>query len=247
MAPPIPQLKREEIEPLIEGVFHKGRSAGQADLYALKWDGQEALLKDFSTRPAWIRFFWGRFVIAREFRVMRRLWGVEGIPKVLATVGSYGILMERLNAVRIPHRTETAPPIEFFDRASELVRTIHARGIGHGDLRRKNILIDAEGRPYLIDFATAVSVKPGITKLVLQPAFRFYERIDAFQLAEMKADFYEAQLSEEEREALDHPPWYMRFGWFFKKRVLRLRKARHRRKLRRKFWKWWYRGGRRQQ
>jgi hypothetical protein len=39
---------------------------------------------------------------------------------------------------------------------------MHARGVAHLDLRhRSNVLADAEGHPVLLDFASAVCVRPG--------------------------------------------------------------------------------------
>lgn len=229
--PPIPEVPLEDLKPLLRECIHAARSIAQADLYALSWNGEEAVLKDFSGRPWWIRRFYAPFVLAREFRALRRLQGVTGIPRLFASAGPYAFLMERLNARRLPRDREHPPSAEFFDRAMALVAELHDRGIGHGDLRRLNIMIDAEERPYLIDFATAVTSKPGLEGVLSRFLFRRYRVIDRVKMIRIKSEFYPDRLTPEERTELAAAPWYLNFGRTIKKRVLRLRKPHHRRRL----------------
>ncbi len=239
MASSIPEISYADVKPLLTNLLHAGRSLAQANIYALQWAGKEAALKDFSARPWWIRFFWGRWVIAREARALRRLRDVQGVPQLLATVGPHAILMERLEARRLPKEMEQAPPIEFYERASVLLGALHKRGIAHGDLRRKNLLMDDQARPYLIDFATCITSKPGWIGWPFRFLFRRIATVDRYHLAQMKADFYADRLVAEETSLLEHPPWHLRFGRFFRKKVLRLRKARHRKKILRRIRRGW--------
>ncbi len=228
MAPIIPTIPFAEIKPRLSGLIHQGRSGAQADIHSLEWEGNPAVLKDFSARQFWIRWTWGRIIIAREYRALRRLWGVEGIPKIYARVGSYGIVMERLNAKRLPRNRETAPSLEYFDRAKALICALHEKGIGHGDIRRLNLLMDDAGKPYLIDFATAVQNKEGIFGWPFRILFGRYSFVDLHQLAKMKSNFYPDHMTEEEKATLVNLPWDLRIASFFKQKVLRLRKRRYR-------------------
>lgn len=209
----------------------------QADLFELEWEGAPAILKDYHGRPALIRATLGRVVLGREFRALRRLDGVAGVPRLLGDLGPHAMLMERLDAERLPRDEVNPPPIEFFDRLDALVATLHKRGIGHGDLRRTNIMIDAEHRPYLIDFATAVTAKSGdsgmdrIQAAVTGFLFRRMARVDRAKLARIKAEFHPEALSDAEKRHAERNPWYMRLGRGFKKYVLRYRKPHHRRRL----------------
>jgi tRNA A-37 threonylcarbamoyl transferase component Bud32 len=231
MAPTIPEIPYDDIKPLIGQLIHAGRSAVQADVYEIQWNGRPAIIKDFTARPAWLRTTWGSLMIGREFRALRRVQGIEGIPRLLARAGPYALVMQRIHGDRFPRRRETPPPVEFFDRASLLLKSLHDRGVGHGDVRRKNLMMDAEARPHLIDFATAVAAKPGAAGVVSRALFRRYCVVDAFQLAQMKADFHPDRLTDEERALLKRPPWYLMLGQFLKRYVYRYRKARHRRRL----------------
>ena len=227
----IPDIPQEEIQPLVGECIHPARSSFQADLYAVSWEGRPALLKDFSGRPWWVRRLWAPVAMGREFRVLRRLQGLEGIPRLLGRVGTHAILIERLAAQRLPRNREQPPPLEFFGRASELLARLHARGVGHGDLRRKNILIDQENRPYFIDFATALTAKPGPAGSLSRFAFRRCAVIDLATLARIKSDFYPDALTPREKDFIDHAPWYLKMGRFLKKKVYRLKKPHHRRAL----------------
>ena len=85
------------------------------------------------------------------------------------------------NPVRIGRNAEeerperaAPPPVDACESAAELqlegvltelesaVRGLHARGVVHLDLRhRSNVLVARDGRPVLIDFASAVCFRPG--------------------------------------------------------------------------------------
>lgn len=230
----LPNIPYDEAWQLTTGCLHPARSMGQADLYTLDWQGRPALLKDFTARPLPIRFFLSRFVLTRELRALQTLAGLPGIPQLYGRAGKHAFLMERLDAKRLPRNRETPPPPDFFDRARALLDSIHARGVGHGDLRRKNILIDSENRPYLIDFATAVVARPDASGAFSQWLYRRVTDVDLFTLARIKSEFYPDRLTDEERQRLASAPWYLRLGRFLKKNVYRLRKPHHRRAVMRR-------------
>ena len=199
----------------------------QADLYEIEWEGQPALLKDFSRRPWIVRRVWGRAIVAREIRALRRLQGIEGIPRLYAVAGPEAFIMERLDANRMPQRKEPPPPPIFWQNARRLIDQLHGRGIGHGDLRRKNILIGPRGEAYLIDFATSFfrKEKPGLGGRLSAAIFRRYERIDRVTYARIKATYKKSGgLSAEEQRWLDEQPMYLKIGRVLKKKVYRLRK-----------------------
>jgi hypothetical protein len=91
--------------------------------------------------------------------------------------------------------------------------------------------MDDEGRPYFIDFATAIVARPGLAGLVSRFVFRRFAAIDRWTLVRIKSDFYPEALTSEERHLLEHPPWHLRVGRCLKKNVYRLRKPHHRREL----------------
>lgn len=234
---PIAEISMETVKPLLGECLHRARSSAQADLYPLQWEGRAALLKDFSARPLWIRIIWSRVIGAREFRALRRLKGTEGIPQLFARVGPDALLMEHLDARRLPKNREKPPSVEFFARLDRLMDALHERGIGHGDIRRLNILIDDKERPYLIDFATAVACRPGFGGVLKRFLFRRYKKIDRFNLARIKSELLPEAMTDADREILASQPWYLKVGRFLKKNVYRLKKKRHRKRLMKKITK----------
>lgn len=229
--PRIPEIPYSDVESLRGECIHPAKSVAQADLYELQWEGGAAILKDFSGRPWWIRHSMVRIVMGREFRALRRLQGVEGIPRLLGRAGPNAILLERLSARRLPRNRETPPPLEYFDRVQSLVGILHEKGIGHGDLRRLNILIDARNRPYLIDFATSCTAKPGVGGLISRFLFRRMVEVDLTKLARIRSEFYPEALTPEQTARLESPPAYLRLARLFKKNVLHLRKRSRRKQL----------------
>lgn len=208
--------------------FHAGRSVAQADLFEIEWEGRPALLKDFSGRPWVVRRVWGRVIIAREIRALQRMAGVAGFPALYVTAGPEAFIMERLDADRMPPKRRAPPPPVFWENARAIIDELHRHGIGHGDLRRKNILIGPRGEAYLIDFATAFfrSGGAGIGGRISEAIFRRYQRIDRVTYARIKATYTRVEnLTDEEREWLAAEPWYLKVGRFLKQHVYALRRA----------------------
>lgn len=240
----IPEIPRAELEGRIGAKFHTARHRLSADLYQVDWDGKPALLKDYEGRPWWVRRFWAPVLVGREFRTLRRLQGLEGVPRLYARVGPTALLMEHLQARRLPRDGEPLPDPILFDRLRKLIDQLHERGVGHGDLRRMNILMDEEARPYLIDFETAVTGKEGFWGWFSRFGARRLVRVDQVALAKIKFDLFPDDLTEEERALIENAPWYLRVGHFFK-HLYRYKKPRHRARLKKDLWRWYRRTKRR--
>lgn len=199
------------------------------DLYLLLPPFDGWVLKDFSKRPLWMRLLLHRRILAREERGLRALAGMAGVPRLAGRVDADALVMERLRADRMPHRWEAAPPLEVFARIRALVAEMHRRGWTHGDLRRKNILVDAQERPFLIDFATAFHAGPAAGPL-RRWVFRHLERVDLITLARIKRTYHPNELTGEETALLADVPWALRAGRWLKRHVYRpVRKWRKRR------------------
>lgn len=226
-----PELDYAAVRSRIGPPLRAANSPFQANLFPLEWEGEAAVLKDLSASPWPVRQTWARIVIAREARVMARVRGIEGTPRLIGRAGPFAYVMERLEARPLPRNRDAPPDPLVFGRAWKLLDRLHARGIGHGDLRRKNILIDAEGRPWLIDFATAVTSRPGWAGAPARFLFRRMRAVDRIKLARLHADYYPDDLSAEERALIAGAPGYLGAVRWLKRNVFRLRKARHRRRL----------------
>jgi predicted Ser/Thr protein kinase len=103
-----------------------------------------------------------RLMLRRELRIYQLLEGIPGVPRC------YGLrhgelVLEYVEGTSL-REAQLAPEAreQFFTALLDLIESVHQAGVAHGDLKRKdNILVDAAGRPVLIDFGTAVSAPPG--------------------------------------------------------------------------------------
>jgi membrane-associated phospholipid phosphatase/tRNA A-37 threonylcarbamoyl transferase component Bud32 len=113
------------------------------------------------------------------------LAGTAGVrtPKVVLA-GSYGngsgLLVQRM----IPGRSlEETDPAAVDDRSLKAawaeVARLHQAGIAHGDLGRHSVVVDTDGRPWLVDFDHATAVAPerlrqaDLVELLVSLAVRF--------------------------------------------------------------------------
>lgn len=152
---------RDELRAASGGYVVRG-SRTKADVRVVDVDGVEVVVKDFAAKPWWIRGF-GRLQIARECRAYERLVGVEGIPRFIGRVDAHAFAVERVDACQLafaPDRFRDGA--RHVERLVAVVERLHAAGVAHLDLRgRENVLVRPDGELVLLDFGSAVCLRPG--------------------------------------------------------------------------------------
>lgn len=103
----------------------------------------------------------GRMALRSEAETYRRLAGIPGIPRYLGLIDGC-LLIEHIDG---PSFRSAEASLEdrdrFFARLLETLEAMHASGVAHGDLKRKdNILVGPGERPYVIDFGIAWRADP---------------------------------------------------------------------------------------
>lgn len=98
------------------------------------------------------------WMLAREHRAYQRIGGIDGIPRCLGQRPDGSLVLAYVEAE--PFR-ETAATLRdrdaYFAGLLAVILACHRAGVAHGDLKRRgNVLIDAAGRPWVLDFGTAV-------------------------------------------------------------------------------------------
>jgi hypothetical protein len=134
----------------------------KADLYVVDVGRGPVLIKDFAAKPAWVRLL-GRLQVARECGAYRRLAGLSGPPAFHGRVDAHALALEYVDARPLSQTEQRAQqgPV-CFDALSRIVHGLHAAGVAHLDLRRQdNVLLDREGRVRVVDFASALWLRPG--------------------------------------------------------------------------------------
>lgn len=99
-----------------------------------------------------------RHLLRREEAVYARLAGIEGIPRSFGLVEGECLALEYIAGPSLrEHESHIADRDAFFSKLLATLKEMHAAGVAHGDLKRKdNIIVGADERPYLIDFGIAV-------------------------------------------------------------------------------------------
>jgi predicted Ser/Thr protein kinase len=177
------------------------------------------ILKDFCDSPSFIRNTLCRYIVRREVAMYERLAGLPFVPQNVAMIDDAAFVMEYLDALPLPsgeRRDDVG--MEFFERLRDAVNQMHERGVAHGDLRKRNVLIDAERRPYLIDFETAVADGRGFIRSML---FRKVARVDRITVLKLKRRYFRKEMSAEEREQFADKPFLLRAGQFYRKKIYR--------------------------
>lgn len=163
----------------------------------------------------------GRWLAARERGFMARLRGVEGVPAGLGTVRVGGRAVPAAAArTFVPGHAlghDERVGDDFFPRLAGILAAVHARGMAHVDLhKRENILVDEAGRPLLIDFQISWALPAGrLAAACGRPLLALLQRCDDYHLLKHRLRLRPDQVPAGEAE-LDR----LRPGWIRLHRLL---------------------------
>lgn len=140
----------------------------------------------------------GEAAIRREHAVYRRISGIPGVPACIGLVDGRMLVLEHVPGGTFRKRErEIRDWDRFFTRLLETIRGIHAAGVAHGDLKRKdNLMIGVDERPYIVDFGVASIERPGAV-LWSNATFRWMRQYDYNAWVKLK---YRRQLDDLPRE-----------------------------------------------
>lgn len=184
--------------PEVTVIVVKRQGWAKADIKKLSCDGLQVILKDFGDKNLFVRWL-GRHQMRREMRALALLESVTGIPSFLGELAPCGILLELVKGEPISQWRGARPEdIEsMFRRLGDLVAAIHAQGVAHLDLRKRdNILIAADGTPSIIDFNASIRFTPG--GLIARLFFPMFRAVDRAALLKWKAQLCPAAMTDDE-------------------------------------------------
>lgn len=105
----------------------------------------------------WLR----RRMLRHESKVYNLLRHAGGVPRCYGFIDGSYLILEYIDGKQIREAT-IADPDGFYSALLECLQDLHAKGVAHGDLKKKdNILVVDGRRPVLIDFGVAVIRKAG--------------------------------------------------------------------------------------
>lgn len=162
-----PKLARRDLESRIVRTIHAGKGL-QASVYLVENEGELWAVKDYARAPLEFRGGVAPLLVARECRALRHLDGTAGVPNFHGKIDALAFAMQYIEGKPLDHFHKGEVPAPIFTRIEATIAALHARGVAHGDLkRRSNVLVTPDEQIYLIDFAAAVVARgPLSTKLM---------------------------------------------------------------------------------
>ena len=138
-------------------VVSRGRW-GNADILRYAHRGTFWMIKDFSACPAPVKHTWGRWMAARECKVLQRLQGINGIPQNPFMLDPFALCYRYISGTNLKFaRKQREIGAEFFLALERAVYEMHQRNIVHLDIRyMRNILITDAGEPAILDFQSSL-------------------------------------------------------------------------------------------
>lgn len=188
----------------------------KADLLVLDLGDGPIVVKDFAHKAWWVRLL-GRLQIWREHKAYRRLRGLPGVPALVGRIDALALAIEKVEGRSLgkaPDRQENGAAK--LARLRAVLERVHAVGLVHWDLRaRENVLVTSADEVYIVDFASALWLRPGSWAHRL--LFHWFKMIDESALLKWKLILEAGSLTERERLFLKrHRRW--RSLWIFNPR-----------------------------
>lgn len=149
-------LDRANLDERVVSVLNEG-GWGNPDVLLVDADGGPVVVKDFAPRASWVRRWLGPWLLRREALAYRCLEDVEAVPHLIGSLDRVALVFEYRPGILLSRSLAGQLPPDFLAELSSAISEMHRRGVVHLDLRhRSNILADPDGRPVLLDFASAL-------------------------------------------------------------------------------------------
>jgi RIO-like serine/threonine protein kinase len=131
----------------------------KVDAFGSVWRMGDAVVRNAYAAKPWARAL-ARHLMRREHRALTRLAlgrGLDGVPRALQV--ETGMLTRSWIEAIPMHLAKPRDPA-YFRTAARLVRRLHAAGVIHNDLAKEtNWLVTPDGRPALVDFQLAMTLR----------------------------------------------------------------------------------------
>jgi len=151
-------------------ILSQGRWAN-AVLHLFRKNGDLWVVKDFRPRNPLVRETIGRLLTGRELRGLRRVAGIRGVPAGVFRLDRHALAYRYVKGTSIWRPGADKLPTEYYRELERLLQQVHSRGVVHLDVRNaRNILLDEEGRPLLLDFQSYLGTRwlPGRLRALLE-------------------------------------------------------------------------------
>ena len=195
----------EDLQQWIESSLASGRNilakSNQGTVLLFEGDGLKLIIKFAMGSGAVLKL--RQATLEREYAAYQRLNGVEGVPACYGLLAQRYLLMEFIDGT--PYREATWQDRDtWFAGLLDIIRTFHARGVSHGDLKSKpNMIVGRDQKPYIIDFGTTFLHKDGFHP-INNRLFEYGKRLDINAWVKHKYHGRYKDASEEDRQLLNY-------------------------------------------
>jgi hypothetical protein len=142
------------------------------------------------------------FFSRREYKIYKRLEGIDGIPALGPTFGRRGYFHRYIEGKTLHEMVPGNPfPETFFPKLMALISQIHERRVFYLDMnKRGNIIYGEDMQPYLIDFQVSLYFKKrnGLRGRISDRIFKGLIREDIYHFYKHKMDFQTHLMTPEE-------------------------------------------------
>ena len=158
-----------------------------------------------------------RYLAARERSFLHKLADIPNVPNSTGDVYVDNIRWK--NAVAhdyIPgHALRVCEPVgaEFFADLRRLLTDVHRHNVAHVDLhKRENIIVGANGKPYLIDFQISFALSNWwpANSFPLRTVLQILQQSDEYHLAKHVARCGARRNGYSQSQVVTQPPWWIR-------------------------------------
>ena len=130
-------------------------------------------------------YWFSQLMLRREARIYTLLKDFPAVPRCHGLLRNRYLVLDYVEGVSMRH-AEIDDRESFFAELLKIIQALHARGIAHSDLQKKeNLLVIGRRHPCLLDFGAAVIYKPGFAPFN-HMHYRFAQRLDFNQWAKLK-------------------------------------------------------------
>jgi len=151
------------IQSAVDDPATRVNAGNQGAVHVVEADGKRLIVKSATGRGI-VRRLRERHV-RHEHRAYERLAGVRGVPRCHGLAGGRFLVLDYVEGPNVRDAQLRDVPA-FYERALSVIEAIHARGVAHVDLKRRdNILVAPGEEPVLLDFGLAVLREPGFRPL----------------------------------------------------------------------------------
>jgi len=196
--------------------LQKGKGLFKADVVVTPSAGRLLVRKDYSKYRDSLLSPVASFLIAREARFLQLLGGIPCCPDLVSVNDRFSFTMEYIDGDNVRESVRRGARVRFQD-ILKAINMLHRNDIIHNDIRGANILVDRQGRVFIVDFASAI---------VIPRPLRFLKRrlrcLDLASALKIKKKLLNRPLTPRELRVMSGRRWLKVVQYVWKQHILRL-------------------------